>query len=95
MHHWTDSKIRAHGFYGLLGISLLESLQRDAQAVWPGLSVEQLLEELGGLQQVVLLDPPRGKKGPCRTATVLTKPSLTQQPLATTLGLDRPGPTPR
>jgi transposase len=31
MHHWTDSKIRVHAFYCMLGISLLKSLQRDAQ----------------------------------------------------------------
>jgi len=95
MHHWTDSKIRVHAFYCLLGISLLKSLQRDAQHAWPGLSVEQLLEELRGIQQVVLLYPPQGTKGPCRTATVLTRQSLTQQLLTTTLGLDRLGITPR
>lgn len=95
MHHWTDSKIRVHAFYCLLGISLLKSLQRDAQGAWPGLSVEQLLDELRGIQQVVLLYPPQGEKGPCRTATVLTKQSLTQQLLTTTLGLDRLGITPR
>jgi transposase len=95
MHHWTDSKIRVHAFYCLLGISLLKTLQRDARGAWPGLSVEQLLEELRGIQQVVLLYPPQGEKGPCRTATVLTKQSLTQQLLTTTLGLDRLGITPR
>ena len=95
MHHWTDSKIRVHAFYCLLGISLLKSLQRDAQGAWPGLSVEQLLEELRGIQQVVLLYPPQGTKGPCRAATVLTKQSLTQQLLTTTLGLDQLSITPR
>jgi len=95
MPHWTDSKIRVHAFSCLLGISLLKSLQRDAHGAWPGLSVEQLVEELRGIQQVVLLYPPQGEKGPCRTATVLTKQSLTQQLLTTTLGLDRLGITPR
>lgn len=95
MHHWTDSKIRVHAFYCMLGISLLKCLQRDAQTAWPGLSVEQLLEELRTIQQVVLLYPPQGEKGPCRTATVLTKQSLTQHALATALGLDRLGITPR
>jgi transposase len=95
MHHWTDSKIRVHAFYCMLGISLLEYLQRDAQTAWPGLSVEQLIEELRGIQQVVLLYPPQGERGPCRTATVLTKQSLTQHLLSTTLGLDRLGITPR
>jgi transposase len=95
MHHWTDSKIRVHAFYCLLGISLLKYLQREAQTAWPGLSVEQLLDELREIQQVVLLYPPQGEKGPCRTASVLTNRSLTQQLLATTLGLDRLGLTPR
>jgi transposase len=61
--HWADSKIRVHAFYCLLGISLLKSLQRDAQGAWPGLSVDQLLEELRGIQQVVLRYPPQGEKG--------------------------------
>jgi transposase len=94
MHHWTDTKIRVHAFYCMLGISLLKTLQHEAQRAWPGLSVEQLLEELREIQQVVLLYPPQGEKGPCRTATVLTKQSLTQQLLVTTLGLDRLGITP-
>jgi transposase len=94
MHHWTDSKIRVHAFSCLLGISLLKYLQREAHAAWPGLSVEQLLDELREIQQVVLLYPPQGEKGPCRTATVLTKRTLAQQLLADTLGLDRLGMTP-
>jgi len=55
----------------------------------------RLLEELREIQQVVLLYPPQGEKGPCRTASVLTKQTLPQQLLATTLGLDRLGITPR
>jgi hypothetical protein len=43
----------------------------------------------------VLLYPPQGEKGPCRTATVLTKQSLAQQLLTTTLGLDQLSMTPR
>jgi len=95
VHHWTDTKIRVHAFYCMLGISLLKTLQHEAQRAWPDLSVEQLLEELREIQQVVLLYPPQGEKGPCRTATVLAKQSLTQQLLVTTLGLDQLGTTPR
>jgi transposase len=95
MHHWTDSKIRIHAFYCMLGISLLKYVQHQAQTVWPGVSVEQLLEELGEIHQVVLLYPPQGDKGPCRTATVLSKRTLPQQLLATTLALDTLCITPR
>jgi len=88
MHHWTDSKIRIHAFYCMLGISLLQSIHKQSQAVWPGLSMEQLLDELSQIQQFVLLYPAQGEKGPPRTATVLSKQTLPQQSLADSLGLD-------
>src|SRR2546427_3047757 len=47
MYHWTDQKIRVHAFYCMLGISLLQYIYKKAQAAWAGLSMEQLLEELG------------------------------------------------
>ena len=88
MHHWTDSKIRIHAFYCMLGISLLQSIHKQSQAVWPGLSMQQLIEELSQIQQFVLLYPALGDKGPPRTATVLSKQTLPQQSLAESLGLD-------
>jgi transposase len=95
MHHWTDSKIRIHAFYCMLGVSLLQSLHRKSQAVWPGLSVEHLLTELDQIKQFVLLYPAQGEKGPHRTATVLSKQTLAQQSLADALGLDKLSTTPR
>jgi transposase len=94
MQHWTDSKIQIHAFYCLLAVSLLKYLQREAQTVWPGLSVDQLIDELREIHQVVLFYPPQGEKGPCRTATVLSKRTLTQQLLTDTLGLSSLGITP-
>jgi transposase len=88
MYHWTDSKIRVHAFYCLLGLSLLQTVYREAQAAWPGLSMERLLDELGRIQEVVLLYPPQGETGPPRTATVLSTQTLPQHALVKTLGLD-------
>ena len=88
MYHWTDSKIRVHAFYCMLGISLLQYIHKKAEAAWPGLSMEQLLEELRQIQQFALLYPPQGEKGPNRVATVLSKQTLAQQSLAEELGLD-------
>jgi len=87
MYHWTDRKIRIHAFYCMLGISLLQSVHRQAKAGWADLSVEQLLEELEQIKQFVLLYPPQGEKGPPRTAYVLSQQSLAQQALVKTLGL--------
>jgi transposase len=89
MHPWTDSKIRVHAFYCMLGISLLQYLHRQAQAAWAGISMEQLLEELRQIQEFVLLYPPQGDKGPNRVATVLSKQTLPQRALAKTLGLEQ------
>lgn len=95
MYHWTDRKIRIHAFYCMLGISLLQYIHKQAQAAWNGISMEQLLEELRQIQQFILLYPPQGEKGPNRVATVLSKQTLPQQALATTLGLDQLHITPR
>lgn len=89
MYHWTDTKIRIHAFYCMLGISLLQYIHRQAQAAWPGLSIDQLLEELRQINQFVLLYPPQGDKGPNRVAIVLSKQTLPQQQLIRTLGLEK------
>lgn len=95
MFHWTDSKIRVHAFYCMLGISLLRYVRQQTEAAWPGLSTEQLIEELQQIQQYLLLYPTQGEKGPNRVATVLSKQSLTQQALAQALQLEQLCSTPR
>lgn len=95
MFHWTDSKIRVHAFYCMLGISLLRHVRQQADTVWPGLSTEKLIEELQQIQQYLLLYPTQGEKGPNRIATVLSKQSLTQQLLAEALQLETLCSTPR
>jgi transposase len=89
MYHWTDSKIRVHTFSCLLGISLLQSIHKQAQAAWPGISMEKLIDELRQIQQYQLLYPAQGSKGPGRVATVLSKQSVPQHLLADALGLDQ------
>jgi transposase len=95
MYHWTDSKIRVHAFYCMLGISMLKYIHKQAQAAWPGLSMENLLDELRQIQQFILLYPPQGEKGPHRAAVVLSKQTIPQQQLARVLGLDQLRITPR
>jgi len=78
----------------MLGISLLQYIHKKAEAAWPGLSTEQLLDQLRQIQQFALLFPPQGDKGPSRVATVLSKQTLTQQLLAEELGLNALRSTP-
>jgi hypothetical protein len=93
MYHWTDSKIRIHAFYCMLGISLLNFLHAQAQKACPQITIEQMKEELGGIHEFVLLYPPQGDKGPNRTATVQSRQTFTQSMLAEGLGLHRLSPT--
>jgi transposase len=55
MYHWTDQKIRVHAFYCMLGISLLQYVRLQAEAAWPGLSTEELLDQLRKIQKYNLL----------------------------------------
>jgi transposase len=94
LYHWTDSKIRVHAFYCLLGLSLLHYVRRQAQSFWPSITIEELQNELEQIQQFVLLYPAQGA-GPYRTATMVSTQNLIQKGLAETLGLQQFGSTPR
>jgi hypothetical protein len=86
---------RFDAFYCMLGISLLQYIRKQADSAWPGLTIEQLLEQLQQIQQYTLLYPPQGDKGLNRVATVLSKQTLVQQRLAQELGLDQLCSTPK
>jgi transposase len=88
MYHWTDSKIRVHAFYCMLGITLLNYLHSQVQSACPGITVEQMKNELERIHEFVLLYPPQGEKGPFRTATVCSKQTLTQSLLFQATGLN-------
>ena len=87
MYHWSDSKIRVHAFYCMFGISLLQYLHKQAEAVWLGLSMEELIEQLRQIQQFQLLYPPQGKKGPPRAATILSKQNFAPTMLSASTGV--------
>jgi transposase len=87
MYHWTDSKIRVHAFYCMLGISLLNYIHAQACRGCPRITIEQMKTELEGIYEFALLYPPQGDRGPYRTATVQSKQTLTQQILSDALGL--------
>jgi transposase len=89
MYHWTDHNIQVHAFYCMLGVSLLQYIHAEASSAWPGISMEELQDQLQQIKQYVLFYPNLGATGPGRTATLLSKHNLVQRALATALGLDR------
>ena len=92
MYHWTDSKIRIHAFYCMVGLSLLNYVHSRARRVCPQITVEQLKKELSEIHDYVLLYPPQGEKGPPRMVTVRGKQTFTQLLLAQEFGLQTAGP---
>lgn len=92
MHHWTDQKIRVHVFYCVLALAVAHLLRRHAQQAGLQLSVRELLAELAGIQETVLLYHDGGKGRP-RARRILTDRNPTQQALYDLFTLDRYPPT--
>jgi transposase len=92
MHHWTDSKIRVHVFYCVLALAVAHLMRRQAEHVGLHLSVRELLDELGGIQETVLLYHDGGKGRP-RARRMLTETTPTQQQLAELFDIHRYAPT--
>ncbi len=64
MYHWTDSKIRVHAFYCMLGISLLNYLHAQARRECPRITLEQMKgESLKEFINLLCFIPHREKRG--------------------------------
>jgi len=95
MFHWTDSKIRVHAFYCVLALTLSSVLQREVWRQGEQLSINHLLEELGGIRETLVIYPRRQGQRQNRTATCLTRLNPLQQRLFSLLELQRYAPLPR
>jgi transposase len=92
MHHWTDQKIRVHVFYCVLALAVAHLLRRHADQAGLHLSVRELLAELAGIQETVLLYHDGGRGRP-RARRILTDRNPTQHTLYDLFALDRYAPT--
>jgi transposase len=89
MFHWTDSKIRVHAFYCVLALLLVSVLQRTLHQHGLDLSLTRLMEQLGSIQEVLLIYPRKpGQRDP-RTATCLSALEEEPQRLFDALSLGR------
>jgi transposase len=92
MHHWTDSKIRVHVFYCVLALAVAHLMRRRADQAGLHLSVRELLGELAGIEETVLLHHDGGKGRP-RAQRILTDMTPLQQRLADMFDIHRYAPT--
>ncbi len=94
MFHWTDSKIQVHAFYCVLALLLTSLLQRELTGKGEPLSINRMLEELGGVRETLVIYPRRQGQRQFPTAVCLTRMSPLQQRLFSMLDLHRYAPAP-
>jgi transposase len=90
MHHWTEHNIRVHVFTCVLALQIAHLMRRRARQAGLDLSVRELLRELAGVSETVLLY--RGDRGRPRAHRMLTEPSPLQEKLTGIFSLARYAP---
>jgi transposase len=97
--HWTDQKLKVHGFYctlALMIVSLIERQVRHAGIEQDGLPLgaKLAMRLLNEIDEVTLIYPPAGgRQGRPRVRTILAELDETQRQLYDALGLQAPAPT--
>jgi transposase len=90
MHHWTEHNIRVHVFTCVLALQIAHLMRRRARLAGLDLSVRELLRQLAGIGETVLLY--RGDRGRPRAHRMLTETSPVQDKLTNIFGLARYAP---
>jgi transposase len=90
MFHWTDAKIRVHAFYCVLALRVARLMQREVAHAGMPMSARELLAQLGGIEETVLLY--QGDRGRPRARRMLTEVTATQQRLYDLFDLERYAP---
>ena len=69
MHHWTEHNIRVHVFTCVLALQLAHLMRRKAAQAGLRLSVRELLGQLAGIGETVLIYPSTGGRPKARRMT--------------------------
>jgi transposase len=69
MHHWTEHNIRVHVFTCVLALQIAHLMRRKAARAGLHLSVRQLLAQLAGIGETVLIYPSTGGRPKARRMT--------------------------
>lgn len=90
IHHWTDQKIKVHAFYCVLALQIAHLMRRHTHHAGLHLSVREILSNLAGIQETVLIYPSSGGRPKARR--MLTDLNPTQKRLYKIFNLDRYAP---
>jgi len=90
MHHWTEHNIRVHVFTCVLALQIAHLMRRKAARAGLRISVRELLSELAGISETILLY--QGDRGRPRARHILTETTPAQDKLSGIFGLSRYAP---
>jgi transposase len=90
VHHWTEHNIRVHVFTCVLALQIAHLMRRKAARAGLRLSVRELLGQLAGIGETVLIYPSTGGRPKARRMT--TELTGDQQALSEIFSLDRWAP---
>jgi transposase len=74
MHHWTDHNIRVHTQTCVFALMVAHLMRRQAEHAGLRLSVRNLLDQLAGIQETVLIYPSTGGRPKARRMLTETSP---------------------
>lgn len=90
MHHWTEHNIRVRVFTCVLALQIAHLMRLRTARAGLQMSVRELLHELGGIGETVLLC--QGDRGRPRAHRMLTETSAVQDKLVGIFSLARYAP---
>ena len=90
MHHWTGHNIRVHVFTCVLALQIAHLMRREAEHAGLHLSVRELLSQLAGIGETMLISPSTGGRPRARRMT--TELTGEQQKLYEIFELGRQAP---
>jgi len=90
MHHWTEHNIRVHTFTCVLALQIAHLMRREAARAELNLSVRELLDQLAGIEETVLIYPSTGGRPKARR--MLTETTQTQDQLGEIFNLTKWAP---
>ena len=85
MFHWTEQKIRVHAQYCVLALAVARLMAREAKNAGMVMSVRELLSDLKGIEETVMIYPSTG--GRPRARRMITEMDPTQARLYELFGL--------
>ena len=87
MFHWTEHNIRVHVFTCVLALQIAHLMHLHAQRAGLRMSVRELLTQLAGIGETILVYP--AARGRPKARRMLTQTTSTQDKLTQIFQLDR------